>query len=140
MKILFDTNILLDLLLMRKPYYESVAQLISFVETRMIEGWLCPNTVSTVHYLLNEALDKQQAAGHLKTILSMYRVPELNQAVFNQAALGEYSDYDYALTYQSALQADVDGILTRNREHYSDSSLPVCTPDKLLALMNSLET
>lgn len=139
MKILFDTNILLDLLLMRKPYYESVVKLISFVENRMIEGWLCPNTVSTVHYLLTEALDEEQAAGHLKTILSMYRIPELNQAVLNKAALGKYSDYDYALTYQAALQANVDGILTRNQEHYTESSLPVCTPGKLLALLNSLE-
>ncbi|MEX0994249.1 MAG: PIN domain-containing protein, partial [Balneolaceae bacterium] len=139
MKILFDTNILLDLLLMRKPYYDSVVQLVSLVETRIIEGWLCPNTVSMVHYLLSEALDEEQATGHLATLLNMYQVSGVNQETLNQANKGGYSDYNYALTYQSALQAGVDAILTRNQEQYSEKNLPILTPDKLLALLNSLE-
>jgi len=139
MKIIFDTDVLLDLLLMRKPHYQSVAKLVSLIEYKIIEGWLCPNTVSTVQYLLTEALDKKQAATHINSIMKLYHISDLNQKILNDARVSGSSDYEQALIYQTALQTEMDGILTRNKDPYSAGTLPVFNPQKLLALFNSLE-
>ncbi len=54
MKILFDTNVILDLLLLRKPYHNAATYLISEVERGNIEGYVCPTTITTIAYLVTK--------------------------------------------------------------------------------------
>ena len=61
MKVLFDTNIVLDVLLKREPFYTSASQLMSKVEQQEIEGYLSATTITTVFYLLAKSLDKNAA-------------------------------------------------------------------------------
>ena len=59
MKVLFDTNIILDVLLDREPFSEHASYLMSKVERSEINGFLCATTVTTIHYLLSRNLDKK---------------------------------------------------------------------------------
>jgi predicted nucleic acid-binding protein len=51
-KVLLDTNVILDVWLARKPFCEDSANLLTNVETRELEGYLCPTTITTLHYLV----------------------------------------------------------------------------------------
>lgn len=61
MKVLFDTNIILDVLLDRQPFSEPAVQLMSKVEASEIQGFLCANTITTIHYLISKTLGNQAA-------------------------------------------------------------------------------
>ena len=74
MKVLFDTNIVLDVLLDRKPFSEHASYLMSKVERSEINGFLCATTVTTVHYLLSKHLDKEKAITSINSIMGLFEV------------------------------------------------------------------
>ena len=62
MKVLFDTNVVLDVLLDREPFASVAAQLLSLADKGRIQGVLCATTVTTIHYLATKAVGRRQAA------------------------------------------------------------------------------
>jgi len=66
MKILFDTNVILDVLLDREPFANEAALLMSMVEQAEITGFICATTVTTIHYLATKALGLQAASRHIQ--------------------------------------------------------------------------
>ena len=94
MKVLFDTNIVLDVLLKREPFYTSASQLMSKVEQQEIEGYLSATTITTVFYLLAKSLDKNAAQHYLKLILQLFQIAAVNQ-VPDLVYLPLSADHDY---------------------------------------------
>ena len=81
MKVLFDTNIILDVLLDRERFIELSASLVSLVETKVIEGYLCATTVTTIDYLVSKAYNRDQANIAIKKLLNIFQVAEVNKDV-----------------------------------------------------------
>jgi len=84
-KVLFDTNIVLDLLLDREPFADFSAYLFSKVEQSEITGFLCATTITTIHYLLTKTLNHQQAMTHIQALLSLFEIAPVNRVVIEQA-------------------------------------------------------
>jgi len=70
MKILLDTNVVLDLLLERKPFVDFAEEIFVIIEEQKVEGFLCPTSITTIYYLLNKNLDKKRCNDAMKTLLS----------------------------------------------------------------------
>ena len=77
MRILFDTNVILDVLLERKPFVESALYLMAEVERSRINGLICATTITTIYYLLKKALKQKEATRHIKTLLSLFEILKL---------------------------------------------------------------
>ena len=92
MKALFDTNIILDVLLEREPFAPLSAELVNRVETGEIEGVLCATTLTTIDYLLGKALSKTQARTAIKTLLNLFQIAEVNKQILSQAADSDFAD------------------------------------------------
>lgn len=71
MKVLFDTNIVLDVLLDREPFSGPSSLLLSRVERSEITEYICATTVTTIHYLISKALGPLAASHHIRSLLSM---------------------------------------------------------------------
>ncbi len=61
MKILLDTNVVLDLLMAREPFQQDALKLFSKIEKKELEGYLCATTITTIHYLMSKHSDKKRA-------------------------------------------------------------------------------
>ena len=72
MKTLFDTNVILDVLLDREPFSNDAALLLSKVEQSEIIGFICATTVTTIYYIVNKALGFQAASHHIQSLLSLF--------------------------------------------------------------------
>ncbi len=72
MKILFDTNVILDVLLDREPFAEDAAYLLSKVERSEIIGFLCATTITTIHYLITKSNGSKEAIQHIQALLSLF--------------------------------------------------------------------
>lgn len=138
MKALFDTNILLDVFLKRDPFFEASSKLVALAETGKIEGWLCGSTVTTIHYLLAKSTSRERADNHVGDILQVFHIATISRAVLEGARESGFTDYEDAVIHQSAVQANLDLILTRNQKDFQKSELPVYSPDELLNLMDIL--
>lgn len=135
MKIVFDTNIVLDVLLIREPYAQMSINLFDMVVSKEIEGYLCATTVTTIDYLVAKHHDKQRARELVRQLLELFSVTEVNKTVLEQAVLSDFSDFEDAVLYQASCHASVDSIVTRNSKDFKTALLPIYSPDELWELI-----
>ena len=138
MKVLFDTNIILDVLLDRKPFAEHASFLLSKVERSEINGFLCATTVTTIHYLLSKHLDKEKASISISSIVGLFEVASVNRIVIESALKSKFTDFEDSVLHESARHAGVEYIITRNIKDFKKSTIPVFTPTEFLSILESL--
>ncbi|MDD5646549.1 MAG: PIN domain-containing protein [Candidatus Bipolaricaulis sp.] len=133
MKVLFDTNVVLDVLLARKPYATAAAQLFALVERGEIQGTVCATTITTIHYLAVRAVGSKGAEKHLRQLLSLFEVaPVTGEVVASALDLG-FADFEDAVVHEAACACGVSAIVTRNAKDFAKASVPVLSPVEFLA-------
>jgi predicted nucleic acid-binding protein len=131
LKIVFDTNIVLDVLLIRELYAQISINLFDAVVSKEIEGYLCATTITTIDYLVAKRQDKQRARELVRRLLELFSVTEVNEAVLVKAVNSDFSDFEDAVLYQASCYAGVDSIVTRNGKDFKTALLPIYSPDEL---------
>jgi predicted nucleic acid-binding protein len=135
LRVLFDTNILLDVMLDRQPYVKASARLLYRVENGEISGWLCATTVTTLFYFLAKIVGRETAFAEIRKLFSLFEIAAVNRPVLETALDAGFSDYEDAVLHQAARQVDAKAIVTRNARHFKSSLLPVYTPDELSEIL-----
>lgn len=131
MRVLFDTNVVLDLLLDRKPFSVDAARCLSMVESGRIEGLLCATTVTTLHYLIRESTGTRNAFESITLLLSLFEIAPVNKTVLISALRLPFKDFEDAVLHEVARYSKVDVIVTRNTSDFKNSSGPVQLPGDL---------
>jgi len=137
-KILFDTNVVLDVLFDRSPYAESAARLFVSVECKQIDGLLGATTVTTLHYLAAKAIGASRANRHLETLLSLFDVAPVDKEVLAAALSLDFRDYEDAVLHEAGRRAGAAGIVTRDREGFRKGRLKVYEPHELVKAIAAL--
>ena len=135
MKILFDTNVVLDLLLDREPFSDTAARLFSRVDEGDITGFINATTVTTVHYLARRTVGDRRARREIGNVLDLFDVAPVNLAVLEGALQAKFTDFEDAVLYNAALNVNADGIVTRNIGDFKRATIPVYAPEELDHLM-----
>ncbi len=135
MKIVFDTNIILDVLLNRAPFVELSANLVSSVENKIIEGYLCATTITTLDYLISKETNRKKARAEVRKLLSLFKISEVNLKVLEMSINSEFKDFEDAVLYYSAEYSNVNGLVTRNTKDYKQAKLPIYTADELWGII-----
>ncbi len=139
MKVLFATNVILDVLLDREPFADDSSFLLSKVERSEIIGFVCATTITTIHYLATKALGVNVASRHINSLLSLFVVAPVNRLVLENAARSKFNDFEDAVLYEAALHAGAEYIVTRNSIDFKKSQLPVLEPREFINMIESLE-
>jgi predicted nucleic acid-binding protein len=135
-RILFDTNVVLDFLLDRKPFADAAAELFSRVETGDIVGFLCATTVTTVHYLAETAIGGKSARVQIGKLLRLFEIAPVNRIVLESALEGPITDFEDGVICEAARQVDAEAVVTRDARGFKKARLPVYTPVELLNMLN----
>ena len=133
MRILFDTNVVLDLLLDRTPHALAAGLLISAVERKRLAGSLCATSVTTLDYLIAREIGRERSRSAIRTMLRLFDVAAVTRAVLQTALELEFEDYEDAVVHEAARAADAQGIVTRSMSDFRASALPVFSPEELVA-------
>jgi len=132
MKLLFDTNVVLDVLLARKPFVEAATALFKRVESGELSGWLGATTLTTLFYLISREHSDEQARREIGKLLQLFEVAAVDRAVLEMAwSSVALRDFEDAVLYAAALNMKLDGIVTRNTKDFKQSEIRVFTPDEL---------
>ncbi len=134
MQILFDTNVLLDVLLEREPHVREAAALFEAVETGRLTGLVGATTVTTIYYLAERAGDHEAAEAGIRQLLRLFEVAPVTRAVLEEALALGFGDFEDAVLHEAARHAGAEGIVTRNVEDFQ-GSLPIYTPGELLHIL-----
>jgi len=135
LKVLFDTNIILDVLLNRAEFVDLSAQLVSAVENKAIEGFLCATTITTLDYLLTKAKNRERARIEIGKLLSLFQIASVNTVVLELAVHSDFKDFEDAVQYYAGECIAMDGLVTRNPKDFKQALLPVYTPQELWGII-----
>ena len=139
MKILFDTNIILDVFLARQPFLGNAAKLFAKVEQRKLVGVLGATTITTLYYLISKQLGKKETKQVIAKLLNLFEIGSVDHLVLKTSLSLDFPDYEDTVLYQVALHNQTQGIVTRDRQGFKKGTLPVYSPAELLNSLNLLE-
>lgn len=134
MLLLFDTNVVLDVLAAREPFVRDSALMMALVEQGQVKGCLCATTLTTLFYLLRRAAGAEQARKHVGVLLKLFEVVPVNRAVIDDALRLPFADFEDAVLHEAARQAGCHAIITRNVEDFRRALLKVHTPEQYLLM------
>ena len=137
MKILLDTNIVLDVLMDRQPFSDFAVELFSSVEEGALIGYLCGTTITTVYYLASRTLGAARAQEEIRKLLGLFEVAPVNRLVLEAALVGDFSDFEDAVIHEAACHVGADAIVTRNLKDYKKSRIPVYTSEELAKILSA---
>lgn len=137
MRILFDTNVVLDVLLDREPFSSTSARLFSKVEAGEISGYVCATTITTIHYLARKVIGIDSAIEEIKKLMKLFEIAPVNRAVLASAVSSGFNDFEDAVINESAVHKEVQGIVTRDLTGFKKSNIQVYSPEELLLMLQS---
>jgi predicted nucleic acid-binding protein len=137
MKILFDTNVILDVMLLRDPFYKPATQLMVEVENKKIDGYVCSITVTTIHCLVSKVKGVKEAKAHIENILNIFNVASVDKRILELSLHANFTDYEDAVIHEAGLRSNLDGIVTRNRTDFKRSKIPIFDPEELVKILRS---
>ena len=137
MKVLFDTNILLDVLLEREPYIGVASKLFSLVDNGRIQGSICATAVTTTYYMTAKGLGAKRAHHQIRTLLGMFEVAPVDGGVLQRALDGSFKDFEDAVVHEAAYAVGAAAIVTRDSSDFDKATIPVFEPHELLAAVAS---
>jgi hypothetical protein len=135
LRVMFDLNIILDVLQERKDFYPFSAHLLACAETGAIQGWLAAHSVTTLFYLISKDKSPEQARVTLTSLLQFLQIAPVSQETIEQALNLPYRDFEDAVQMIAALQIHADYLLTRNVRDFQPAPMEVVQPVELLAVL-----
>lgn len=134
-KVLVDTNIVIDLLAQRKEFYDEAAKLFSLSDKKEIHLTISSLTFANTNYILSKQRSTKEAREILRKFKVLVEVINLDDKIIELALSDDkFTDFEDGLQYYSALENNVDIILTRNKKDFKNSKIPVLTAKEYLAL------
>jgi predicted nucleic acid-binding protein len=136
-RILFDTNVVLDVLLDRRPYAPASAAAWAVVETGVSEGMLAAHSVTTIHYLVRKELGNIKSRRIISAILRVFGVAAVDGTVLQEALQLPFSDFEDAVTAAAARLAGCQWIVTRDPKGFRGSPVRCLTPEAVTPLFDN---
>ena len=132
-RVLYDTNVLLDVVLSRTPFVDASAAALDLVARGSVVGFVAGHTVTTIAYLVQREKGRKKAHEALVHLLSKLKIASTTDAGVRLALAMNLDDIEDAVCVASALEAGCSVIVTRNPAHFRRAKLPAVLPEALLA-------
>jgi predicted nucleic acid-binding protein len=137
MRLFLDTNVVLDVLTDREPWFKDSAAVLTLLDDPGVDGLVAAHTVTTLFYLASKHLGRKRAASVLLDLLDHVTVTPLDQDLLLRALSLGWEDVEDAVQGISAQRAEADYFVTRNPSDFPSTSVSVVTPAELLTILAS---
>ena len=120
MKVLIDTNIVLDIALKREPFVEQAALLWRLAEQKEITACLSNTSITDIFYIVGKHAGKEQAREFIADILDTFSLADIDEEGFREALNSGMSDFEDAVQYVICTRKNCDVLATRNKADFPD--------------------
>ncbi|MBR6744231.1 MAG: PIN domain-containing protein [Clostridia bacterium] len=131
MKVLIDTNVILDVLCNRKDFVDDALKLFKYCETNQISGCISALSIPNIVYIMRKELNAERIKEILMTLTSLFTVVDLRESDLMKAANLDFADYEDALQSVCASRVKANYIVTRNIKDFKNSVVPALKPSEL---------
>lgn len=137
MRVLLDTNVLIDVLAKREPFYRDALMVLKYSEMGRITGIITASCVTDIMYILRKYLQAPQLRKSVQSLVSILDVCDVTKEDILQAFALEMADYEDALQAQCASKSDTQYVITRNTKDFINSPINAIEPEKFLEILNN---
>lgn len=130
--VFIDTDICLDLLTERKPFYDPAAQLFSLADRKKLALYVSSLSFSNIHYILRQEYSGTESRRILSRFKSLVGVLTVDDKTIELALQSTFKDFEDAIQYYAAIGNSLQLIITRNLRDYKQATIPVMTPESFL--------
>lgn len=132
-KLLIDTNVVLDLLSKREPFYDSVAKMFSLADKNKLKLSISSLTFANTNYVLTRLKSAIESREILRRFRVLVQVLSLNDKIIDLALNdSNFKDFEDGLQYYTAIENGQNIIITRDLKDFKESKIPVMTPEEYL--------
>lgn len=135
--IFLDTDVILDVLAKRMPFYLHSAELLSEVEKNHVAAFTSSLVFANLYYILRKLKTKEYALQSLRKLRIIVQIVSINEQHIDKALNSEFTDFEDAIQHYSAQTALIDYLITRNVKDYKAGLIAVCTPEEYLSILRS---
>lgn len=130
-KIFVDSNIVMDLLEKREEFYQEAQELFTLSDKHHVKLFVSALTLANVHFLLHKHL-KMEARKVLAKFKVLVEVLAIDDKIIDLALTSELKDFEDAIQYYTAIENEMDIIITRNKKDFKNLDLPILTAKEFL--------
>jgi predicted nucleic acid-binding protein len=130
--VLFDSDVLIDVLAQRQPFFPTSALALNTVAQGRVEGYVAGHAVTNIFYILRRQLGGETTRELLARLLLKLHVASVTDAVVRQALSSQITDFEDAVTSAAAIAAGVELIVTRNTPDFRSSPVAAMPPEMFL--------
>jgi predicted nucleic acid-binding protein len=135
--IFLDTNILMDILANRHPFYKSSSEIYKLGLGKKVSFFTSSNTISTLHYLLKKFASEENIRQSLDEITNIVQIIPVDITIIKKSLKSNHKDFEDAIQIASAQSiSNMNCIITRDLKDFKNSEISVLTPDEFLTITN----
>lgn len=138
MRILIDTNIILDYVLERQPFHAEAEEIVLRVAKQDFAGYVSSITPINVYYTGRKLKGKDHTIKAVRRLLRLFEVCAADKRVLQRAFTANFNDYEDAVQHECAIAENLDAIVTRNTKDYKNSAVQVYSPTEFLQYLQTI--
>lgn len=131
-RVYLDTNIMLDLLGEREPYYNSIAQIATLADQKKLQLIVSPISFATVNYFLSKYDGVSIAKEKLRKFKVLCEISKIDETIVEKGLNSNFEDFEHSLQYFCAVDSDCEIIITRNAKDFKNSLLPIMSAEEFI--------
>lgn len=128
-RVLFDTNVILDFLLERQPFFAEATTALNAISQGKAVGLVAGHAVTTLFYILSRKVGSEKAKEIISDLLKTLQVAPVTDTIIRQAMASKFKDFEDAVAHFAALAERVSVIVTRNTKDFSKGDIPAVLPE-----------
>lgn len=131
-KVLFDTNIILDIALKRFPHFNYASRLFDLIDQKQIIGHVTASTITDIYYISKKENGHNETIKFIQNLVEIVEVIGVDKNVIITALKSKSKDFEDAVQATAATFNSVDCLITRNENDFSAFNLTILTPQDFL--------
>ena len=132
MKVLIDTNIILDVLCNRSEFIEDSIKIFKLCEVKKITGYISSLSIPNIIYIMRKELDKNKVKEIIEKLSIIFNIIDLKFDDLKRATILNIEDYEDAIQSAQASRIKANYIITRNVKDYNNSKISAIKPSELI--------
>ena len=136
MRVIIDTNVVIDALTSRKPWNESAEKIFIIAANCIVDMYITASTATDIYYLVRKYLHStEQAKKVMESLYSLMGILPVTGDECVDALTSSVSDYEDAVVERTAVKAGMEYIITRNVKDYQQGMVRAILPDDFISLI-----
>jgi predicted nucleic acid-binding protein len=137
MKVLIDTNVVLDVLINNSAFSAHSKKIFDFAEQRRITGFISASAITDIFYIAQRKLGKKTAKEAIKKVLKVFSPATVTDNNIYQALDLDWDDFEDSVQYIVGKGLFFFYIVTRNTQDFTSGSIPAATPEQFIKIITS---